>query len=529
MSAAPRRARYDAIVVGGGHNGLTAAAYLARAGRTCLLIERREQLGGAAISERVFPGVEARLSSYSYLVSLLPQLVVEELGLAVRLARRRVSSFTPDPRAGATRGLLVDSSDPAASERSFAAVSGGPEALAGWRRLYELTRRVAAVVFPSLTAPLPSRAQLRAALEPGDWEALFERPIGQTLAELIGDELVRGVALTDALIGTFADADDASLLANRCFLYHVIGRGSGDWLVPVGGMGEISGAIAAAARAGGAELCAGREAVSIEPAPGGRGAELRWRERDGAEAGASAAHVLFAGAPRELARLLGENPGAAPEGSQLKVNLLLSRLPRLRDPGVAPERAFAGTLHVNETAGQLSRAYRQAAAGAIPDLVPCEAYCHSLTDSSILGAELRASGAQTLTVFALHMPARLFRDDPAGAKDAALEATLRSLESVLAEPLADCVLRDGNGAPCIEVRSPIDIQHELRMPGGHIFHRDLSWPFAEDVEEEGRWGVETAHPSVLLAGAGARRGGGVSAIPGRNAAMAVLRGPSANR
>jgi phytoene dehydrogenase-like protein len=129
---------------------------------------------------------------------------------------------------------------------------------------------------------------------------------------------------------------------------------------------------------------------------------------------------------------------------------------------------------------------------------------------------------QTLTVFALHTPARLFRGDPARAKADAAAAIMRSLESVLAEPLADCVLRGPGGEPCIEVRSPLDIERELCMPGGHIFHRDLSWPFAESEDEVGGWGVETEYPTVLLCGAGARRGGGVSGIPGRNAAMAAL-------
>ena len=153
---------------------------------------------------------------------------------------------------------------------------------------------------------------------------------------------------------------------------------------------------------------------------------------------------------------------------------------------------------------------------------PCEAYCHTLSDPSILGEALRAAGAHTLTVFALHMPARLFTADPDAARAAALRATLASLDSVLAEPLADCVLRTPAGEPCVEVHSPLDLERELRMPGGHIFHRDLAWPFAQSEQEVGTWGVETRHPSVLLCGAGARRGGGVSGVPGRNAAMALL-------
>ena len=120
------------------------------------------------------------------------------------------------------------------------------------------------------------------------------------------------------------------------------------------------------------------------------------------------------------------------------------------------------------------------------------------------------------------MPARLFRDDPRGAKQAALEATLRSLDSVLAEPIEDCLWRTPDGEPCLEAKTPPEVELELGMPGGHIFHRDLSWPFAEDEADVGRWGVETAVENVWLCGAGARRGGGVSGIPGHNAARAVL-------
>ena len=140
-------------------------------------------------------------------------------------------------------------------------------------------------------------------------------------------------------------------------------------------------------------------------------------------------------------------------------------------------------------------------------------YCHSLTDPSILSPELRAAGTQTLTLFGLHMPARLFRDP--SAKERAVAATLRSLNSVLAEPIEDCLLG-------LEALTPPELEAGLAMPGGHIFHRDLSWPFAESDEEVGRWGVETAHANVWLCGAGARRGGGVSGIPGHNAARAVL-------
>jgi phytoene dehydrogenase-like protein len=228
-------------------------------------------------------------------------------------------------------------------------------------------------------------------------------------------------------------------------------------------------------------------------------------------------------APSVLAELLGDPaPTPAPEGSQLKVNMLLSRLPRLRDETVSGADAFAGTFHVNESYEQLGRAYAQAAAGQIPDLPPCEAYCHSLTDASILSSELREAGAHTLTVFVLHMPARLFAVDHDAAKDAALRATLRSIDSVLAESIEGCLLRMSDGSACIEARTPPELEAELGLPGGHIFHRDLAWPYAESEGEVGRWGVETIRPNVWVCGAGARRGGGVSGIPGHNAARAVI-------
>ncbi len=518
---APRASSYDAVIVGGGHNGLAAAAYLGRAGRSCLVLERRDAVGGAAVSERAFAGVDARLSRYAYLVSLLPRRIVEELGLNVRLVPRAVSSYTPDPRTGGRDGLLVDGADAGATRDSFRRITGGDAELRAWRRFHAGLRAFAGRIFPTMTEPLRARDELRRlAADDELWRAIVEQPLATAVGHAFADDLVRGVVLTDGLIGTFAAAADADLRQNRCFLYHVIGGGTGDWAVPVGGMGAISAELERAARAAGAELCTGCEVTAVG------GGEVRAETAGGATRAIGAGTVLANVAPAELDRLRGRPPaGPAPEGAQLKVNLLLSRLPRLRDDRVAPERAFAGTLHVNETAEQLQTAHDEAAAGRIPSLPPCDVYCHTLSDPSILAPELVASGAHTLTLFALHMPARLF--GAAGDRDAALRATLRSLDAVLAEPIEDCILRAPDGSPCVEARSPLDLERELRLPGGNIFHRDLAWPFAESEDEVGRWGVETDDPAILLCGAGARRGGGVSAIAGHNAAMAALRRPGA--
>ena len=511
------QATYDAVIVGGGHNGLTAAAYLGGAGRSVLLLERADHLGGATQSARAFPGVDANVSRYSYLVSLLPRLVRDELGLDLELRRRRVSSYTPTVDGG---GLLVDSGDAAATADSFASVGASGD-VGPWRDFSARTGALAARLFPTMTEPLMSTADARRLLGADDWRDLVERPIGEVVDATFGSDLVRGIVLTDALIGTFAAVHEPDGRANRCFLYHVIGGGTGDWDVPVGGMGAVAGALERRARSVGAHLRTSAEVTAIDAGGTTGPAEAVWSDAEGTEHRVGARHVLAACAPAVLDRLLGVAPGASPEGSQLKLNMLLTRLPRLRS-GVDPRTAFAGTLHVHESATELETAYRQAAAGAIPAVPPVETYCHSLTDDSILGPGLRASGHHTLTAFGLHMPARLFASDPEGAREAALAATLRSVDSVLAEPLADCLARDATGAPCLEVRSPVDLEADVGLPGGHIFHRDLAWPWAERDDEAGTWGVETAEPRVLLAGAGARRGGGVSGIPGRAAAMAVL-------
>ncbi|MFD5192800.1 phytoene desaturase family protein [Streptomyces sp. NPDC058357] len=506
---------YDAVIVGGGHNGLVAAAYLARAGRSVLVLERLATTGGAAVSTRPFAGVDARLSRYSYLVSLLPDKIVRELGLDFAVRKRTISSYTPTVRGGRATGLLVGGDR---TRDSFAALTGSDREYEAWQRFYGMTRGVAERIFPTLTEPLPGRDALRERIDdPEAWRTLFEEPIGVAVEKNFADDLVRGVVLTDALIGTFADAHDPALLQNRCFLYHVIGGSTGDWDVPVGGMGALTDALARAAREAGAEIRVEHEATRIET--DGTRAEITVRS-PGAEHVVAARTVLVNASPQALAALLGDEPPAPAEGARLKVNMLLTRLPRLRDRSVDPRAAFAGTFHIAEGYGQLADAHRDAAAGRLPAAPPSEIYCHSLTDPSILGPDLAARGYQTLTLFGLHTPARLFAADNAAARSELLAATLAELDTHLDEPLTDCLARDENGEPCIEAKTPLDLERDLRLPGGHIFHRDLAFPYA--TESTGRWGVETAHANVLLCGAGAVRGGGVSGVPGHNAAMAAL-------
>ncbi|HEV7281796.1 MAG TPA: NAD(P)/FAD-dependent oxidoreductase [Pirellulaceae bacterium] len=511
------RSVYDAIIVGGGHNGLVAAGYLAKARKSVLLLEANDELGGAATSAKAFPDFEARLSRYSYLVSLLPDQIVSELGLRFRSLPRAVSSYTPYSRNGRDDGLLISSSWDEPTSSSFRRLTGADRESRAWREFYREIAESAKRLAPSMLQPLQRSSRLKTELGlPHVWRYLMEVPIGEVVRERFRDDLVRGVVLTDALIGTFVSADD--LQANRCFLYHLIGNGSGQWRVPQGGMGALIVELLRVAKTHGAEIATRSKVIAFESAPGGVRVET--------EAGRTyvARDLLFAAAPQHLARLRRRSVPNSLEGSQLKINMLVSRLPRLKS-GIDPEVAFAGTFHVNESYSRLEAAYARACEGILPQPMPLEMYCHTLTDPTILSNDLVSRGFHTLTLFGLHTPAKLFDADPQRTKAVAKQLAFESLNQFLLDPIESVLAPCRDGSSAIEVKSPLDLEAELSMPRGNIFHADLEFPFLDaDDEESDRplWGSETDDPHIHLAGAGARRGGGVSGIAGHNAAMALL-------
>lgn len=500
------QSNYDVVIIGGGHNGLVAATYLAKAGKSVLILEANTEVGGATTSVRAFPEYDARLSRYSYLVSLLPDQIISDLELNFETLSRKVSSYTPYARDGKDLGLYVARQWDQETEDSFLQIDPTGAEWRAWQDFYNEIAIFAQRIAPTMLKPLQTRSELKAMINmPEVWDYLMERPIGEVIEKRFKDDIVRGVILTDALVGTFASAFD--LQANICFLYHLIGNGTGEWKVPRGGMGALVLELERVAIAAGVTIKVNSRVIAVNASTTETTVELE----DGSEI--TSKYLLSNAAPQTLAKLRGKQAPKSLEGAQTKINILLKSLPKLKS-GIDPRLAFAGTFHANESFSVFESTFADAKAGKLAQKLPIEMYCHTLTDPSILSPQLQAEGYQTLTIFGFHTPAALFENDNEATKASALQAAYAALNELLVEPIE-------NVMAAVEVKSPLDIEGDVGLPRGNIFHKDLSFPFREDNQLPG-WGVETDDPRIFICGAGAIRGGGVSGIPGHNAAMAVL-------
>jgi phytoene dehydrogenase-like protein len=520
---------YDAVIVGAGHNGLIAACYLAMAGLSVLILEKNETVGGATYSKKVFPGIDARVSVYSYLISLLPNKILTDLGISLEIRRRAISSYTPVEKGGKHTGLLISNVSEDITQQSFRDLTGSEREYEGYQKLQSILSIFAQKVWPTLLSPLLSKQDLQKQFQTREerevWTYLVEKPISALIEEHLSDDTVRGAVFTDAKIGVPTYADDPSLLQNRTFIYHTIGQGTGEWRVPVGGMGALIDALKARAQGLGVVLQTSADVFKVDH---GLPISTLYFMQDGKESAAAARYVLFNTSSDIANRCLpGVYSEQQVEGSVFKINMVLKKLPEMKAPGVSARDAFTGTFHLHEGYENLQRTYENASAGirmdAIPrDKIPGEMYCHSLTDPSILSQDLQEKGYQTLTLFGLDVPYQAFVTDNDAVRTEITQRYLSAINHFTTEDIAGCLAVDAEGKPCLEAKSPLDLEQSLGLPKGNIFHGNLTWPFAEYAADAGTWGVETIFANVYMCGSSAKRGGAVSGIPGHHAAMKIL-------
>src|SRR5438876_11417675 len=323
---------FDVVILGAGHNGLVAASYLGRAGLSVLLLEKNDYIGGATASQRIFSDYDARLSRYAYLVSLLPQKIIRDLGLNLELRRRAIASCTPYVKHGQHGALVLSNLDEELSRKSFVDLTGSETEFERMKKFYNLPRVFAEQVWDSMLEPLVSKQEMARRFDVDEtsreaWRSLVEEPLGSAIERYLQNELVRGLVFTDAKIGVFTFPHDPSLVQNRCFLYHLIGNKTGEWKVPVGGMGAVARELEKAARKAGAEFLTGVDLRVLDVKGKNRGVEF---EADGGLRTVEAQYLLLNFGRNVLARFVGKlcHPHATDEGSEFNINMLRLRPPK---------------------------------------------------------------------------------------------------------------------------------------------------------------------------------------------------------
>jgi phytoene dehydrogenase-like protein len=498
---------WDVVVVGGAHNGLTAAAYLARAGQSVLLLERRDRLGGACTLEQPFPDPAWHVSPCAYLVGLLHPAVVDELDL--RRRGYRVEVVDPHlwcPFSDGTSIALWDDPD-----RSAAAVAGlSPSDVDGYRAYTALFKRMRRALREGdrdvWVGEAPGRAELQGLLA-GDGEAievLFHTPIADVVERYVRDERLRTALHGQGLIGTYAGPRDPGTAAIH--LMHASGvlEGKpGAWGYVQGGMGRVSFALADAALEAGAVLAAGVPVAAIVP---GEGVRL-----EGGELIQAATVVSNADPKRTLSLCEYGVPEAfrsrveawRSESPVLKINCGLSRLPYFPQagPGVQPHRAMV-TISTGIDATQA--AYEASRQGE-PAPAWCELYFHTAYDSSIV-----PPGRHAMSVFAQYVPYRLSQGDWESRRESIADGAMTAIAQ-FAPDVAECVEHR-------QVLAPPDVEARIGLTGGHIFQGEC----LPDQMWDRRFSPRTPVRGLYLCGAATHPGGSVIALNGRNAAMAVL-------
>jgi len=535
-------AAFDAIIIGAGHNGLTCAAYLARAGRRVLVLERRGVAGGAAVTGEIAPGYRA--STASYLVSLLLPEVERELELArhgYKVLPRNPSSFTP-LEDGRSLMLGPDADFNRAEIAKFSArdAEAYPRYEAFLTRVAECLEPALADVPPDLL-PLPRSWRSRGLLDrvrhllrgrrlyralarlgddlPAAMEILTgaARPV---LERWFESEVLKATLATDAIIGTFQPPSAPG--TGYVLLHHVMGRAGGArgvWGYVEGGMGALTQAMAKSAQAAGTEIRLDAEVAEIV-VENGRAAGVRL-------AGGEVLRARCVASNADAQVTFGKLAGAAPlppafreavaridyASASLKINLAVSELPDfLCRPGkaeVGPQHR--GTIHVTALPEGIERAYEDARQGR-----PSARPVIDMTIPTSVDTTLAPAGHHIVNLFVQYAPYRLAH----GHWD------------TLKETFADrCVAEIGRYAPNFpksvlhrQVLSPLDLERTFGLTGGNIFHGALSLHQLFSFRPVPGWSdYRTPLPGLYLCGAATHPGGGVTGAPGRNAAREMLR------
>ncbi len=497
------RGTWDVIVVGAGHNGLTTAAYLARAGQRVLVLERREQVGGACTLEESWPGF--RVSPCAYLVGLLHPKVVAELGLR----DRGYDPIPMDPTFFVGFADGTSFTEWADVDRTLEEVRRlSRRDVEGYRRYDELFARMRAALRPPTDDDLwlgeaPPRELIEERLD-GDDEAigvLFDDSMTELLSRHFSDQRLIDALAMQGCIGTFASPFDAGTAAVH--FHHssggATGRG-GSWGYVRGGMGMISFALCDVARDAGATVVAGLPVGAIRP---GEGVEL-----DDGTLVRSPVVVSNADPKRTLGLVrdgvptaFRERVTAIPmESPTVKVNFALRAL-----PDFGAEHAVRATINVTRGVEANHESYLAARCGEVSEELWCELYCHTAYDPSIA-----PDGLHAMSAFCQYVPYAFADGSWETRRDEIGDRVVASIEA-FAPGFGDLVVHR-------EVLGPPDVEARIGLTGGHIFQGEC----LPDQLWDRRLGARTPVDGLYLCGAGTHPGGSVIAANGRNAAMAVL-------
>jgi phytoene dehydrogenase-like protein len=504
--------RWDAVIVGGGHNGLTAAAYLARAGKSVLVCERRERLGGACTLERPFPAEPGYLvSPCAYVVGLLDDAVIDELDLG----RHGYEAIAADPNLWCPLPDRTSVASFLERERTIAHLRANNFAetdikgYEAYEDTFERARRRLrhGPLGDTWQGPSPSREEIEEALGDEELVALvFEDSIADVIERYTDDERIAHALWGQGVIGIWGGPRTPGTASVK-LMHHqgnLLGKGS-VWGYVKGGMGRVSFAIAEAAAEAGATLAAGIPVARILP---GEGIELESGERIEAEA------VICNADPKRLLGMLDGAEAVPPEfrdrleawdvrSPVVKVNVALSRLPEweAEAEGFEAERAMI-SITPGLDAGQ---AAFEACERGEPAIGFCELYFQTAYDDTAAPA-----GKHTMSVFSQYAPYELAEGTWDVRREEIGELVFEQI-AAYAPGIRDCVEH-------FDVLGPPDIEERIGLTGGSIFQGGT----LPDQMWDRRLSPKTPIPGVFMCGAATHPAGSVIALNGRNAAAAVL-------